>query len=534
MKYFVPILIILSLFSQYQQLQVLAEPQVPCFFIFGDSIVDNGNNNFRQTTSRADFLPYGIDFPGGPTGRFSNGRNIADILAELLGFEKHIPRYANATNEDFIGGVNYGSGGAGILDETGTTLVSYSHEERSDHPGDQARSSGQTRKGHITREIRPDHPGRPGQAIPPEVILPRQADHLGSSIRPDHSGSSHQSLFLIEGKPQVPCLFFFGDSLFDNGNNNELATLAKVDFLPYGIDYPGGPTGRFCNGRNIPDFIEANYLTGVNYASGAAGILDYTGNIVFLISFAGSICINFLQGQRYSLRMQIEHHSYTVSQIERILGNATQAKELLNKCVYVSNIVNNDYLNYFLSPELSPSTKLYTPDQFAKVLVQAYSKQLKILYSFGARKVAVFGTAPLGCIPQTLQKYPTNGKLCVEWIDKELQQFNQRMIPLVDQFNTNLPDAQFIFVNYTAISVEDITKLVLSGFEVGNIPCCVTSRVTGLCYRDSVPCPDRTKFFFWDNFHPTETSNMDAAKRIYNASSPFDTYPMDLQQLAVK
>lgn len=73
--FFIPILI--SLFSQYL---VVAEPRVPCFFIFGDSIVDNGNNNFRQTTSRADFLPYGIDFPGGPTGRFSNGRNFADIL----------------------------------------------------------------------------------------------------------------------------------------------------------------------------------------------------------------------------------------------------------------------------------------------------------------------------------------------------------------------------------------------------------------------------------------------------------------------
>lgn len=64
-----------------------------------------------------------------------------------------------------------------------------------------------------------------------------------------------RSSFLIEGKPQVPCLFIFGDSLFDNGNNNDIVTLAKVDFSPYGIDYPGSPTGRFCNGRIIPDFI---------------------------------------------------------------------------------------------------------------------------------------------------------------------------------------------------------------------------------------------------------------------------------------
>lgn len=55
--------------------------------------------------------------------------------------------------------------------------------------------------------------------------------------------------------PQAPCYFVFGDSVFDNGNNNALNTIAKVNYLPYGIDFPQGPTGRFSNGRNIPDVI---------------------------------------------------------------------------------------------------------------------------------------------------------------------------------------------------------------------------------------------------------------------------------------
>lgn len=55
-------------------------PQVPCFFIFGDSLVDNGNNNGILTISRANYMPYGIDFPGGVTGRFTNGLTVVDIL----------------------------------------------------------------------------------------------------------------------------------------------------------------------------------------------------------------------------------------------------------------------------------------------------------------------------------------------------------------------------------------------------------------------------------------------------------------------
>lgn len=60
---------------------------------------------------------------------------------------------------------------------------------------------------------------------------------------------------VVYGVPQVPCLFAFGDSLADTGNNNNLKTSAKANFPPYGIDFPGGPTGRFTNGRNFADVI---------------------------------------------------------------------------------------------------------------------------------------------------------------------------------------------------------------------------------------------------------------------------------------
>lgn len=53
------------------------------FFVFGDSLVDNGNNNYLLTTARADAPPYGIDFPTHrATGRFSNGLNIPDIISK--------------------------------------------------------------------------------------------------------------------------------------------------------------------------------------------------------------------------------------------------------------------------------------------------------------------------------------------------------------------------------------------------------------------------------------------------------------------
>lgn len=61
---------------------VEAEPQVPCYFIFGDSLVDNGNNNQLSSLAKANYMPYGIDFPDGPTGRFSNGKTSVDVIGK--------------------------------------------------------------------------------------------------------------------------------------------------------------------------------------------------------------------------------------------------------------------------------------------------------------------------------------------------------------------------------------------------------------------------------------------------------------------
>lgn len=57
------------------------------------------------------------------------------------------------------------------------------------------------------------------------------------------------------GLSQVPAMFVFGDSLVDNGNNNNLKTLAKANYYPYGIDFYQGTTGRFCNGRLLIDML---------------------------------------------------------------------------------------------------------------------------------------------------------------------------------------------------------------------------------------------------------------------------------------
>ncbi|XP_054808769.1 GDSL esterase/lipase At5g33370-like [Prosopis cineraria] len=99
----------------------------PVLFIFGDSTADVGTNNFLNTRARANVPYYGIDYPNSvPTGRFSNGFNTVDYIAKLFGYVESPPPYLALLNDgrytfkrDVIGGVNFASGGSGILRDTG-------------------------------------------------------------------------------------------------------------------------------------------------------------------------------------------------------------------------------------------------------------------------------------------------------------------------------------------------------------------------------------------------------------------------------
>lgn len=70
---------------------------------------------------------------------------------------------------------------------------------------------------------------------------------------------------LASSAQQFTAMYVFGDSLVDNGNNNYLDAQAKANFLPYGIDFYLGPTGRFTNGKTIIDFL-CNSLLSLNFA----------------------------------------------------------------------------------------------------------------------------------------------------------------------------------------------------------------------------------------------------------------------------
>ncbi|VYS64401.1 unnamed protein product [Arabidopsis thaliana] len=313
---------------------------------------------------------------------------------------------------------------------------------------------------------------------------------------------------------QTPCYFVFGDSVFDNGNNNALNTKAKVNYLPYGIDYFQGPTGRFSNGPNIPDVIaelagfnnpippfagasQAQANIGLNYASGAGGIREETSENM---------------GERISLRQQVNNHFSAII-------TAVVPLSRLRQCLYTINIGSNDYLNnYFLSPP-TLARRLFNPDQYARSLISLYRIYLTQLYVLGARNVALFGIGKIGCTPRIVATLG-GGTGCAEEVNQAVIIFNTKLKALVTDFN-NKPGAMFTYVDLFSGNAEDFAAL---GITVGDRSCCTVNPGEELCAANGPVCPDRNKFIFWDNVHTTEVINTVVANAAFNGpiASPFN------------
>ncbi|XP_074263350.1 GDSL esterase/lipase At5g22810-like [Silene latifolia] len=201
------------------------------------------------------------------------------------------------------------------------------------------------------------------------------------------SSNSHVTVILviihfwgvINGQPLVPALFIFGDSVVDAGNNNDLDTLVKSNFLPYGRDFDNHhPTGRFCNGKLATDFtaetigftsyqpayssIEArgdNLLIGANFASASSGYHKTTAKLYCTIP----------------LSEQLEHLLDYQKKLTVVAG-PKNASSIISGGVYIVSGGASDFLqNYYIDPALY---KLYSPQEFSNILVQEFGDFVQV------------------------------------------------------------------------------------------------------------------------------------------------------------
>ncbi|PWA98241.1 SGNH hydrolase-type esterase domain-containing protein [Artemisia annua] len=306
----------------------------------------------------------------------------------------------------------------------------------------------------------------------------------------------------MAAKNNVSCLYVFGDSSVDPGNNNNLKTDQKVNFLPYGKDFYGGrPTGRFTNGRLATDLIadalghtkiipayldpnltNAQLLNGISFASGGSGYDNLTAELSNVIS----------------LSKQLEYFREYKARLARHVGKK-RAQEIVTNGVFLLSMGTNDFLqNYYVEPTRA---KQFTIDKYQDFLISAMAKYIKELHAEGARRLAVVGMEPFGCVPLIRVLRGTTG--CDDVYNKVALTFNTKIISLMAKLGPTLGIKNF-YTDIYGLILDTVNNPRKYGFTEASKGC-VGSGLEFMQTCKGLPtCANRSKYVYWDAVHFTE------------------------------
>ncbi|XP_027337341.1 GDSL esterase/lipase 1-like [Abrus precatorius] len=332
--------------------------------------------------------------------------------------------------------------------------------------------------------------------------------------------------------PNQKTLFVFGDSLFDPGNNQYLNSSMTVPSTrwPYGETYFKNPTGRFSDGRLVPDFIAqfANlpilapylqhgaeqFIHGTNFASAGAGVLAHNDSTI-------------------NLSTQLNHFKAVVKSLRQKLGDK-KVNRVLNNAVYLFSMGGNDYFS-LLNQNLNVTQSYQT--QYVKMVIGSLTNTLKEVYILGGRKIAFQNVGPLGCVPIARERNPQVGGSCDEVASAMARQHNKALSVALKKLESTLPGFKYSMFDYYSALLDKVNNPSKYGFKEGKEACCGHGAYGafgcggGFSGKENFEvCHNTAEYVWFDGAHTTERANRQLAELIWNGP-PMITGPYTVKQL---
>ncbi|XP_006282424.2 GDSL esterase/lipase At5g45960 isoform X2 [Capsella rubella] len=313
-------------------------------------------------------------------------------------------------------------------------------------------------------------------------------------------------------KQSFSSILVFGDSTVDPGNNNFINTIFKCNFPPYGIDFKNKiPTGRFCNGRLVTDFI-ASYI-GVKenvpaYLDPSLGINELISGVSFASAGSGYDPLTPTITRVIDIPSQLEYFREYKRKLEKKMGKDKMEKHIGEALFCVSAGTNDFVINYFLLPI---RRKTFTIEAYQQFVISNLKQFIQGLWKEGARNIIVAGVPPIGCLPIVITLFSSEAltnRRCIDWFSDVAKNYNillQKELGFMQMNLAHLGSKIFYFDIYNPLSeiIHDYQKF---GFEEVSSGCCGSGylETSFLCNPKSYVCPNTSAYVFFDSIHPSE------------------------------
>ncbi|XVF21825.1 hypothetical protein REPUB_Repub12eG0123200 [Reevesia pubescens] len=324
-----------------------------------------------------------------------------------------------------------------------------------------------------------------------------------------------------------PAVFNFGDSNSDTGG---LVAGKAFPMIPVnGETYFHEPSGRFCDGRLIIDFLmeamELPYLnpyldsvgspsfeTGCNFATGGSTILPANTDSTSPFSF------NLQLSQFFRFKNRVLAFLSNDKELQKYLP----AEDYFKQGLYMFDIGQNDLDAAFYLSTSEEQVLAYITKLLSKL-----EDGMKRLYDSGARNFWIHNTGPLGCLPRIIATFGKNASNvdelgCIISHNRAANVFNMKLHDICLKFLAQLPEAKCTYVDIYSIKLNLISNYSLYGFQQPLEACCgyggpplnfdtriscgLTKNLNGSIVTAN-PCNNTAEYINWDGSHYTEAAN---------------------------
>ncbi|XP_004962727.1 GDSL esterase/lipase At4g28780 isoform X2 [Setaria italica] len=372
------------------------------------------------------------------------------------------------------------------------------------------------------------------------LVLAAAAAVLCSSATGDDVFGAAQSTGIGHGRPVVPAVYVFGDSLVDAGNNDFLPPPAPRAVPPNGVDLPRTVlrrTGRFTNGYNLADIT-------------APGIQDeptrlpLTDTVIKLRSPTRprwcQLCIWWIWHPGHHWERIGHPPEQTSPDVRRDQGNdhsnwpggSGDAGRPADP-VPVPHQHRRQRLRR-LRQRCAPEPGARVHRRHGRRLPQAYQDQqvhVQELYELGARRLALLDMLPVGCLPS--QRAITANGECDTNGNSMSQMFNALLrTEIAKAVVTSMPSLKYSIASLYNTYTDMIANPALAGFHEVKRGCCGSGKFNGEvpCTVISNLCANRDEYLFWDMVHGTQAAYRWAVLAFFYGPTR-DAEPINLAQL---
>ncbi|KAE8713679.1 GDSL esterase/lipase [Hibiscus syriacus] len=324
-------------------------------------------------------------------------------------------------------------------------------------------------------------------------------------------------------------IFSFGDSLTDTGNLLEISISESSRrphsaFPPYGRTYFHHPTGRYCDGRLVIDFLAEALgfsLLPPFYGSKSGGWEEFQKGVNFAVAGATALNSSFLAEQGIlsvstNISLGVEVNSFK-NLLPSLCSPSLNCREFLrNSLIVMGEIGGNDYNHPFWQGKNTEKIRQLVP-----LVVGVITSSINELIKLGAETFLVPGNFPIGCSPSFLARFQGSSKDqydpltgCLTWLNQFTEYHNELLRRELHGLRNQHPDINIIYVDYYNISTRIYHSPEQFGFKETLKACCGTGGVYNYDPSKSCGyppldrcCKDPSSYINWDGIHYTDAAN---------------------------